>query len=91
MRLKQYLNEGKIRLKRYSPGNYAAEIGRIYVNVWQAESKDFWGAEVTIGEYGDDDFVEENIHASTKKELMGYVENYVKKNSAAIKRKPKRY
>ena len=91
MRLKRYLTESKLRLKRNGPGNYYAEMGRIYVSVWQAENKQFWGANVTIGQYGDDDFEDQDFHASTKNELMGYLNNFVKKNQGAIKRTPKRY
>ena len=92
MRFLEYITEArpvkftKLKLKRNGPGSYSADIGRIYVSVWQAESKQFWGAEVTIGKYGDDDFSEENMHASSKKELIGYIENHIKKNKDAINR-----
>ena len=90
----KYLNESKftkLKLKRNSPGNYTADIGRIYVSVWQSESKEFWGAQIQIGDYGDDDYEDENFHASTKKELIGYLEKYIKKHSDSIKRKPKKF
>ena len=91
MRLRNYLiQEQKLRLKINSPGNYSGELGRIYVNVWQTENKKYWGAEVTIGDYGDDDYEVENFHGGTKSELMGYVNHYIKKHSDAIKRKPKK-
>lgn len=80
MRLKNYLiQEQKLKLRRISPGNYDAEIGRIYVNAWQAEGKQYWGAEVTIGKYGDKDYEVETFKAGNKKELIGYIENFIKK------------
>lgn len=90
MRLRQYITEAKIKLKRHGPGNYYAEVGRIYIDVWQTENKKYWGAEITIGDYGDDDYETENFQAITKKDLMMSIETYVKNNSRSINRKPKR-
>ena len=72
------INEA-IRLKRYSPGNYEAQVGNIYIDVWQSENKSYWGAEVTIGKYGDSDYEVQEFHASTKKDLMKDINNYVKR------------
>jgi len=82
MRLLNYLNEGKLRLKRNGPGNYSAESGRFYVSVWQTEGPNkYWGAEITLGKYGDDDYEVENTHAQTKRELLMYIDTIMKRLS----------
>ncbi len=91
----KYLNEAKftkLRLKRISPGSYRAEIGRIDVSVYQATNKQYWSSTVTIGDYGDDDYNDgEIIQGQTKAEVIGYIENYIKKNLTSINRTPKKF
>jgi len=94
MKLKRYLNESNIRLKRIGPGEYDAQMGRIDIRVYQAHGdrrSGYWSSTVTIGEYGDDDFEEQVFQGSTKAEVVEYISNFVKKKSGAIKRKPKRF
>lgn len=79
MRFKEYLNEGRLKLKRVSTGYYEGSIGNIKVDVYKAESGGYWSSTIVVGKYGDDDWQEENTQALTKKEVIKDIETFIKR------------
>lgn len=68
-----------LKLKKSSKGYYTAQIGRIDVQIYKAELADYWSSTITVGKYGDDDWQEESIQGSTKKEVVMYVKKFIDK------------
>ena len=68
----------KLKLKKVDIGYYETQIGNTQIEVYRANgSNSYWSSTITIGKYGDDDYKEESIQAPTKKELVGYIQNFI--------------
>lgn len=66
-----------LKFKRLYAGCYEATVGNVVIEI-ERTIDNYWGATITRGNYGDDDWKVVDIQAERKKELVEYCNNAVK-------------
>ena len=68
---------GMIKFKRNCSGIYTAETEYYNVDLYNSYNG-YWGATVTVGNYGDDNYSETIISDYTKRDLVKAITSHIK-------------
>ena len=77
MNFKQFLNESKMKLKRYSAGFYSGEYKGWEIEIYKSDTG-FWSSTITWKKYGDpnwrEEVVQDEIEPKKKSILVGFLQ-----------------